>query len=147
MSNKSSRYSIPEMLGIMLMLIGVGLGFYIIYLSTHQASTGIRNFQSMWAGEIGLAEIKSQFSEVYQPLNESVRLTAFSHAGGYIYLPGLFLYIVARRRRWNRALHENTKNTEQPGPECLHKVSGPLIRDVQRPGAIRNSREMTKKDR
>ncbi len=113
MSNKSNRYSISEMLGILLMLIGVSLGLCITYLSTHQASTGIRNFQSMWAGEIGMAEIKGQFSEVYQPLNESVRLAKFTNTGVYIYLPGLCLFVVARRRRWNKALQENTKHTEQ----------------------------------
>ena len=113
MSNKSSRYSIPEMLGILLMLSGVGLGFIITYYSTHLASTGIGNFQSMWAGEIGLTEIKAQVIEVYQPLNESTRLAAISHAGGYIYLPGIILFVVARRRRWNNALQENIKHTEQ----------------------------------
>ncbi len=113
MSKKYILYSIPEMLGILLMLAGVGLGFIITYYSTHLASTGIGNFQSMWAGEIGLTEIKAQVSEVYQPLNESTRLAAISHAGGYIYLPGIILFVVARRRRWNRALHINTENTEQ----------------------------------
>ena len=109
------------MLGIMLMLIGVSLGFYIIYLSTHQASTGIRNFQSMWAGEIGMAEIKAQFSEIYQPLNESVRLAKLTNVGVYIYLPGIVLFTLARRHRWKKAQPEviqcKTNDTEQGGGE------------------------------
>jgi hypothetical protein len=98
------------------MLAGVGLGFLLTYYSTHFASTGIRNFQSMYEGDITLAAIKSQNREVFLPLNTSARLSAFSHVGGYVYLPGLCLFVLARHRRWKKALHENTKHTEQGGP-------------------------------
>ena len=105
------------MLGILLMLAGVGLGFFVTCLSMHFASTGIRNFRSMWAGEIGLAEIKAQVTEVYQPLNESVRLAKLTNVGVYIYLPGIVLFALARRHRWKIAQLEviqyTTNDTEQ----------------------------------
>ena len=117
MINKYKRYSFPEMLGILLMLAGVGLGFFVTCLSTNFASAGIENFRSMYEGDITLDAIKSQNHEVFLPLNTSARLSAYSHYGGYVFLPGICLFVLARRRRWNKALLEYTKHTEQSVPE------------------------------
>jgi hypothetical protein len=120
MSSKYKRYSFLEFLGILLMIAGIFLGCIISYSSEYYASKGTKNFITFFEREITLVSIKSQYDEVWLPLNRSVGLAKLTNVGMYIYLPGLCFFALARRRRWNKAQTEEiqykTNDTEQGVP-------------------------------
>jgi hypothetical protein len=105
MSNKHNRFSAPEWLGILLMIAGVLLGLYVAYLSAHNASIGERNAQSLNLDGT-LSDIRTSYMGAMLPTFEVARLIALSRTGGYVFLSGLGLFVVAKRRRWNAALPE-----------------------------------------
>ena len=107
MNNKhTTRFSAPEWLGIVLMLAGVLLGIYIACLSTHNASLGKKNARSLnFDGT--LTDIKTSYMGAMLPTFEAARLIALSRTGGYVFLSGLGIFVVAKRRRWNASLPEH----------------------------------------
>ncbi len=103
MSNKHKRFSAPEMLGILLMIAGVCLGLYVSYLSKQNADIGDNNAQSMNLDGT-LSEIKTSYMGAMLPTFETARLIALSRSGGYVFLMGLGVFVVAKRRQWNETL-------------------------------------------
>ena len=87
------------------MIAGVLLGFYIAYLSTHNAAIGERNARSLNLDGT-LSEIRTSYMGAMLPTFEAARLIALSRTGGYVFLTGLGLFVVAKRRRWNATLPE-----------------------------------------
>jgi arginine exporter protein ArgO len=102
---RTTRLSAPEWLGILLMIAGVLFGLYVAYLSTHNASTGERKARSMNL-DGSLSEIRTSYMGAMLPTFEAARLIALSRTGGYVFLTGLGLFVVAKRRRWNATLPE-----------------------------------------
>ena len=93
------------MLGILLMIAGVILGIYVSYLSTHNAAIGEKNARSL--NMDGTApEIRTSYTAAMLPTFEAARLIALSRSGGYVFLTGLGLFVVAKRRRWNATFPE-----------------------------------------
>ena len=103
MSNKDKRFSAPEWLGILLMIAGVILGLYVSYLSTHNAAIGEKNARSMNLDGT-LYDIKTSYMGAMLPTFEAARLIALSRTGGYVFLMGLGVFVVAKRRQWNETL-------------------------------------------
>ena len=111
---RTTSFSAPEWLGILLMIAGVILGLYVAYLSTHNAAIGDKNARSLNLDGT-LSDIKTSYMGAMLPTFEAARLIALSRTGGYVFLTGLGLFVVAKRRRWNATLLEvsGERNHEQ----------------------------------
>ena len=135
MSNKYDSHSIPELLGIILMLVGIGLGYYSVYIDAHRANVIDENMEIFTNPSSELGDMKTSMDAIMPSLTLDIKLTAHSRCGIFTFLAGLGVFVVARRRRWNAAQRNDDmskNNTEQTGPGTPPQgVGSPLNRDVR----------------
>ena len=111
MSNKFARHSIPELLGIILMLAGIGLGYYSAYLGAHRANVIDENMEIFANLSSELDDMKTSMDAIMPSFTLDLKLTALSRGGIFTFLAGLGVFVVARRRCWNAGLRsEDTEH-------------------------------------
>lgn len=110
MSNKHSRYSAPEYLGIMLMLIGIGLGFYSTYLSAKDYSDSKPAADAFADPDSDMLQVRDSYIRMMEPTYTSLNKITLSRGGVFLFLSGIFVFTVARRYRWNALLNAEDGN-------------------------------------
>jgi len=105
MSIKHNRYSVPEFLGILLMLIGIGLGFTSTYLSAKDYTESKPAADAFANPDSSLSEVRDSYIRMMEPTYTALNKITLSRAGVFLFLSGIFVFTVARRYRWNALLH------------------------------------------
>ena len=117
LSNTTWRYSIFEILGILLMLIGVGLGFYSTILSAKAVAHSKPAADSFSNPDASMLELRDSYIRMMEPTYASLNKITLSRGGAFVFLSGLFVFTVARRRRWNACLcRENSPAQDHAHP-------------------------------
>lgn len=110
MSINHNRYSAPEFLGILLMLIGIGLGFYSTCLSAKDYSDSKPAADAFADPDSDMLQVRDSYIRMMEPTYTSLYKITLSRAGVFLFLSGVFVFIVARRYRWNALLNAGDGN-------------------------------------
>ena len=120
MKTNNNRFSIPEWIGILLMVSGIALGFYGSIAGALQMSASTQKFSIFLEGANDLSEIQSVLKDVSSGLSKGLATTGLAGTGFWSFLSGIAVFVISRRQRWNKALTENPDSTEydteQAGP-------------------------------
>ena len=104
MDNIHNRYSIPEYLGILLMLIGIGLGYFTTYLSAKAYSDSKPAADAFAEPDSDMLQVRDSYIRMMEPTYTSLNKITISRGGVFLFLTGLAVFVVARRRHWNALL-------------------------------------------
>ena len=107
-----------ECLGIALMLFGITLGFYSTYLSAREVSIGKADYESFISfRETTVSEMWRCFRGMMVPMRGVEEKIALSRGGLYLFLSGLGIFVVAKRRRmlFCKGFHDGQENHTEQG--------------------------------
>ena len=93
-------FSWHECIGIALMLSGIVLGFYSTYLSAREVSAGKADYEAFISYRTTtVAEMWKSYAGMMDPLHGVEEKLAMSRGALYLFLLGLGIIVVAKRRK------------------------------------------------
>ena len=118
----------PEIIGILLIISGICLGFYSTFLSAKEVSAGKADYELFISyGETTLDEMWRRYAGMMVPLHGVEEKLAISRGGLYLFLTGFGIFVVSKRRRAYRSAENKYSGqkyrTEQPGPPYAPQVA------------------------
>ena len=86
------------------MLLGIGLGFFSTYLSAKAYSDSEQAAETFSDRDSDLMETRDSYIRMMEPTYTSLNKITISRGGVFLFLTGLAVFVVARRRHWNALL-------------------------------------------
>ena len=110
---KISHFSRLEQLGIVLMVAGIGLGFYGRIVGPRIISGASQRYSGNRDASDTLTGVKDLVGNITKDMERGQKALQLEGIGQWWFFSGLGIFIVSRRQRWNMSLQSEEADQEK----------------------------------